>query len=308
MGGDIAAGLGDPIAGARRAGQAHGLGQRLIDVARRQPLRRAAIARIGIGRGTIGRMHFDQAAELAAEIGPPAVLRAALAKLRPERIIFGDQVVQPDRLMRRGDDGRDRRLVLRAEPIDQQILEVAERDSAIDCAARGEGDDQGVGAAGETFGALRRILDPRQPLLRSSAIRASLDRVRMRRLRCLRTSSRRALASSTAWRLRRRDAENARRARIMRESPAAAPAPARISTRPISSLALQLIRSCRSFRGGLLHSRAARASRASSVGLSAAAIAAHPSPAASTTARLIARDRDRRFVRRKRAEAPRRAW
>ena len=60
-------------------------------------------------------MDFDQAAELAPEIGPPAVLRTAAAKIGPERFIFGDEVVEPDRLVRSGDDRRDGLLMLLAE-------------------------------------------------------------------------------------------------------------------------------------------------------------------------------------------------
>ena len=67
--------------------------------------------------------------------------------------------------MRFRDHRRHCRLVLCTEAVDQQRLEVAKRDSAIDRPARREGDDQSVGAAGEPFGALGRILDPRQARL-----------------------------------------------------------------------------------------------------------------------------------------------
>ena len=42
----------------------------------------------------------------------------------------------------------------------RQRLEVAERHAAVDRASRGEGDDQGIGAPGETFGPLSCVLDP----------------------------------------------------------------------------------------------------------------------------------------------------
>ena len=89
--------------------------------------------------------------------------RPAAAQLGPERLIFGDQLVEPDRVARRGDDRRHRALVSRAEAVDQQRLEIAERDPAIDRPARREGDQQGVGAPGRAFGPLRRVLDPGQP-------------------------------------------------------------------------------------------------------------------------------------------------
>ena len=50
--------------------------------------------------------------------------------------------------------------MLRAEALDEQVLEIAERNAAIDRPPRGEGDDQRVGAAGRAFGPLRCILDP----------------------------------------------------------------------------------------------------------------------------------------------------
>ena len=46
------------------------------------------------------------------------------------------------------------------EAADEQILEIAERDSAIDRATRGKGDDQRIGAPRRSFGALGRVLDP----------------------------------------------------------------------------------------------------------------------------------------------------
>ena len=72
--------------------------------------------------------------------------------------------------------------MLRAEAVDEQILEIAERDSAIDRPPRGEGDDQRVGAAGGSLGALGRILDPRERGFRGSAIRG-VGRLRGVRLR-----------------------------------------------------------------------------------------------------------------------------
>ena len=146
----------------RGARQTHGLGERLVDVAGRQPLQRAVVARIGIRRRALGAMHLDQRAELAPEVGPPAVLRTAAAKVGSKRLIIGDEVVEPNGLMRCGDDGRDGLLVLLAEAIDQQRLEISKRDAAIDRPPRSKGDDQCVGAPGETFGPLRRVLDLRK--------------------------------------------------------------------------------------------------------------------------------------------------
>src|SRR5947199_43507 len=40
-------------------------------------------------------MHFDQRAELALEVGPPAVLRPAAAKIGTERVIFGEAGTPP---------------------------------------------------------------------------------------------------------------------------------------------------------------------------------------------------------------------
>ena len=61
--------------------------------------------------------------------------------------------------MRSGDDRRYRRLVLHGEAVDEQVLEVAERDAAIDRAAGCEGNDQRVGAPGESLRPLGGILD-----------------------------------------------------------------------------------------------------------------------------------------------------
>ena len=65
--------------------------------------------------------------------------------------------------MRSGDDRRDRSRMLRAEPCREQVLEVAERNAAVDRAAGGEGDDQRIRPAGRTGRALGRILDLREP-------------------------------------------------------------------------------------------------------------------------------------------------
>ena len=114
MGGDVAPRLADPVAGARCAGQAHGFGQRLVDVARRQPLQRAVVARVGVGRRAASA-RWTSTSEPSSRrklvhqlsCGPPR------RSSGPSALIFGDQVVEPHRLVRGGDDRRDRRLVLR---------------------------------------------------------------------------------------------------------------------------------------------------------------------------------------------------
>src|SRR5262249_22776111 len=75
------------------------------------------------------------------------------------------EVVEPDRVMRSGDYGRHRGLMLRAETVDEQRLKISQRYSAIDRAAGGEGDNESVGAAGEALGSLGCILDPAHPRL-----------------------------------------------------------------------------------------------------------------------------------------------
>jgi len=59
-------------------------------------------------------MDFDQRPELAPDSGPPALLRAAAAEVGAKRLIFADQIVEPDRLMRCGDDETTRELGRRA--------------------------------------------------------------------------------------------------------------------------------------------------------------------------------------------------
>ena len=53
-------------------------------------------------------MDFDQRPELAPDSSPPAFLRATAAEVGAKRLIFADQIVEPDRLMRCGDDRRYR--------------------------------------------------------------------------------------------------------------------------------------------------------------------------------------------------------
>jgi len=165
MGGDVAARLLRPVARPRRARHPHRLGKCLVDVARRQPQLRSGVARLGAHGRLVGAVKLDKRTHLPLEAGPPAVFRVATAELRPQRFIFGGQLSQTHWLVRRGDDRRHRRLVLGAEAVDQQILEIAERNPTIDRTPCREGDDERIGAAGETLGALARILDLRQPLL-----------------------------------------------------------------------------------------------------------------------------------------------
>ena len=74
---DVAPRLADPVPGPRRSWKAHGLGERLVDIAADQFLPSACVARLRIDRWPFRRMDFYQLAELAAEIGPPAILGAS---------------------------------------------------------------------------------------------------------------------------------------------------------------------------------------------------------------------------------------
>ena len=242
MGGDVAPRLGDPGARAHRTGQAHGLGQRLIDVARRQSLQRAMVARVGARRGTVGAVDLDQRAELALEIGPPAVLRPAAAEVGPERLIFGDQVVEPDRLMRRGDDRRHRALM-----------------SAHRSGRPAESRDSRARPRDRSPGARRRRRPGRRRARRSLRPAASHSRPGPGALRAARParrgsdravepqsaarrSHRRSVAAPAADGCVGRNPEEVRGRLIARQSPGrSAAAPTRISTRPISSRALQLM-------------------------------------------------------------------
>src|SRR6476659_854234 len=124
MCGDVTSCLRDPWLDVGGAGQTHGLRERLVHVPSYEPLLRPLIARIRIDRGALGGMYLDQRAELAAEVGPPAVLRSTASQVWSKRFIIADKVVKPHRLTRCGDDGGDGLLVLRPEAVDQQRLEV----------------------------------------------------------------------------------------------------------------------------------------------------------------------------------------
>jgi hypothetical protein len=89
-------------------------------------------------------MDLHEGAELAPEVRPPAVLRAATAQVWTKRLIFIDKVVQPHRIVRRGDDRRNCRLMLGAEAREKQILEISKGDTTVDCTSGREGDDQGI--------------------------------------------------------------------------------------------------------------------------------------------------------------------
>ena len=58
MGGNVAARFADPGGGVRGAGQAHGFGECLVDVAGRQPLQRAPVPRVRALRRAVGAMHL----------------------------------------------------------------------------------------------------------------------------------------------------------------------------------------------------------------------------------------------------------
>src|SRR5690349_12820323 len=101
-------------------------------------------------------MHFDKGAHAAPEIVPPVVLWPATPEVWPKGLIFRDQVVESHRLVRGGHDCSDRSRILGAEPVDEHILKVAERDAAIDRPARSEGHDQRVGTSCAPFRTLGR--------------------------------------------------------------------------------------------------------------------------------------------------------
>ena len=110
-------------------------------VARAQPLGR-------LGRRRAFAPDRDQAAQLGAERAPPALLRAGADQLRPDLLQAVLQLLQRHRLARGGDDRADRLRLGLAEALAQQRLEKAQGDAAIERAARGEGDQQALGAVG----------------------------------------------------------------------------------------------------------------------------------------------------------------
>ena len=280
---------------------------------RRQPLQRPLVARVGLGRRPVGAVDLDQRAELAPEAGHQLSCGPPRRSSGPSVVIFGDQVVEPDRLARRGDDRRHRRVVLRAEAVDQQGLEIAERDAAIDRPPRGEGDDQRVGAPGRAFRPLRVAFSTRPRRASSSAIRAASAGVGAgaacgggRLVATVGTRSRRL------GRRRGRDAEEARGAAGNAPAPRSrprrrrGPAPGRSAAARSSPCGVRV--GARSLRRGLVaqprregqqrrRRSAARRPRRS----------AQPSPAASAAASLIAAIGDRARSIRRPARPSRRA-
>ena len=140
-----------------------------------------------LAAGRVGAVHLDQRAELALEVRSTSCLAARRAEARAQATAYSfDQVVEPDRLVRGGDDRRDRGLMLRAEAIDQQVLEITERHAAIDRAPRSKGDHQCVGAPGEILRPLSRIFDLGHALFERGdrgATRRTAARQTARRLR-----------------------------------------------------------------------------------------------------------------------------
>lgn len=157
--------IGHPRAGARCSREAHGFGKCLVDIASLDPQQRAVVSRIGIHCRLVRPVDFDDCAKFAFDVRPPAVLRAAPAKIVTECFILVDEIVEPNRLMRRSNDRRHRCRVLRPETLSQQIFKITQGNSAIDCASRRERYDQGIGAACRSLRLLRRALNPGKALL-----------------------------------------------------------------------------------------------------------------------------------------------
>ena len=180
-----------------------------------------------------------------------------------------------------------------AEAVDEQVLEIAERHAAIDRPPRGKGDDQRVRAPRRALGPLRSHSRPGRGGFRASAIRAASEAtpcsLRGGWQRTAFTSGR--LGISRLRRCAARCRESARQAGNAR-GPRSRPRRRRgCSTSATSSRAPQPMPvRCRAVHSGcgLLHSLAARASSASSVGCSATSTDFQPAPAASAAASLIA--------------------
>src|SRR5258708_21267895 len=216
-------------------------------------------------------MNFDNRAELTPEVGPPIVLRTAAPDVRPQILIFVDEVIQSYGLARCSDDRRDCRLVLRAKAFDEEILKIAKCNAAIDRSSGSKSDDERIGTARGALCAVGRVLDGRKALLERcdtfAFLRGGLferrrcqSAVRLRRhlglYRRLRPSwfnaeklSSRMIVGQPPNCSARTDEEQDHRGKQPRAPPQAASRAAPVH-----------------FGSGLLHSIAARASSASSVG------------------------------------------
>ena len=109
-------------------------------------------------------MDHEQPGNLAAETGPAAVLLPRTGQLRGQGIEFAGQPVERDLVLRRGDHGVDCGRPGRAEAQPQLVFQIAQIAAAFDRAARGEGDQQGLGPGRVAFSGGGLQVDPRQPL------------------------------------------------------------------------------------------------------------------------------------------------
>ena len=90
----------------------------------------------------------DQVGQFVAKRGPKPAIGAGAGQQRPDLGEAGLELLQRDRLARRGDDRADRLRLRIAEALAQQAFEIAETDAAIERAPGGEGDQQPLGPIG----------------------------------------------------------------------------------------------------------------------------------------------------------------
>ena len=144
---DIAAGAKNPIFGIGGARQPHGFCKGLVDLTGFEPGMCALISCLRLRGWGIDAMDRHDRAQFALEPGPPAFLGPAAAQCRSKFFKIGSQAVEPHRVARRCDDCGNRSLMCRAEALDQQRLEIAERYAAFDRASCGECHQKRVGAS-----------------------------------------------------------------------------------------------------------------------------------------------------------------
>ena len=88
MGGDVTPRLGDPGGRIGCAGKTHRLGQGLVDLARVQPLQRAAVARAGVRGRAVGTMDLDQLAEWGIELKDLSTGLVDFPAMREGRVVY----------------------------------------------------------------------------------------------------------------------------------------------------------------------------------------------------------------------------
>ncbi len=144
--GDIAPGIGNPLACDNGAGHAHCLGQCLVNIAEHQCLTRALDPRIAARTRGIGSTDFDKITQLTAKPGPKSLFRIASPQRWLKRVEARHQRAELDRIARSGDDRCDRGLVLRPELPVEKRLKITKGDTAIDRPSGGEHNHQRIGA------------------------------------------------------------------------------------------------------------------------------------------------------------------